>query len=219
MNEFNEKNTTRTEFQNYYYSNTTDAREWLWNVADTAFGDADAETLEVVDDCEKNWLISFLSSHGFDKENIHETSNMSHADLFSYNPKKNKLYVWECKERDCTSQHYRDKETGLNTTLLDDEKTTYLKNGLANFNDMIADSENNIEVVISTVHFYKDGNVYFFNLEDFNPKWDRVIWTERTHKKKTGSREKVQLLCHFYDLDKARLAVHDEQIKTFYSPR
>lgn len=205
----NEKNTNLTEFQNYYYTNSTDAREWLWNVADTAFGDADAETLEVVDNAEKNWLISFLSSHGFEKENIHETSNMSHADLFSYNPKKNKLYVWETKERDIPSTLYK-------TALLDDEKTTYLKNGLANFNDLISETDNKIEVVISTVHFYKDGNVYFFNLEDYNPKWDRVIWTERTHKKKSGSREKVQLLCHFFLMQNPRLMLHDEQVKSFY---
>ncbi|MBQ1183055.1 MAG: hypothetical protein IIX60_01260 [Clostridia bacterium] len=210
MNEFNEKNTTRTEFQNYYYSNSTDAREWLWNVADTAFGTSNAETLEVVDDCEKKWLINYLTDHGFEVENIHEpVGNMCHCDLFSYNPKKNKLYVWETKERDIPSTLYK-------TALLDDEKTTYLKNGLANFNDLISDTENKIEVVVSIVHFYNDGNVYFFNLEDFNPKWDRVIWTERTHKKKSGSREKVQLLCHFYSMNKPRLMLHDEQVKSFY---
>lgn len=207
---YDEKNTTRTEFQNYYYSNSTDAREWLWNVADTAFGTSNAEKLEVVDDCEKNWLINYLTDHGFEAENIHEpVGNMCHCDLFSYNPKKNKLYVWETKERDIPSTLYK-------TALLDDEKTTYLKNGLANFNDLISDTENNIEVVISTVHFYNDGNVYFFNLEDYNPKWDRVIWTERTHKKKTGSREKVQLLCHFYLMQNTRLMLHDEQVKSFY---
>ena len=207
---YNEKNTNLTEFQNYYYTNSTDAREWLWNVADTAFGTSNAEKLEVVDDCEKNWLINYLTDHGFEAENIHEpVGNMCHCDLFSYNPKKNKLYVWETKERDIPSTLYK-------TALLDDEKTTYLKNGLANFNDMIADSENNIEVVISTVHFYKDGNVYFFNLDDYNPKWDRVIWTERTHKKKSGSREKVQLLCHFYLMQNTRLMLHDEKVKSFY---
>lgn len=216
MNEFDQNNCTLTEFQTYYYTNSTEAREWLWKTTDTAFGDADAETLEVVDDCEKNWLINYLIGRGFQPTDIHETPNMSHVDVVAYSSLKNTLYVFECKERDCDSQQYRSKKTGKNTTLLDDEKTSYISEGIENFNDLVSEIDPNMKVVANVVYFYRDGNVYFFRHTDFNANDDRYIWTQRTHKKKTGSRKMVKLLCHFYDLDKPRLMVHDEIVRTFY---
>lgn len=212
---FNETNTNLTEFQKFYYSNTTDAREWLWNIADTAWGNADAETLEVVDDCEKNWMVNWLISKGVAPQNIHETSNMSHADLMSLSPAKNTLYIWEMKERNCDSEFHRDKY-GINTTLVDDEKRKYLTDGLADFKELLSETETEINVEIMIVQFYSDGNVYFFKLNDYNPKWDKTIKTKRTHKKKSGSQEIVELLCHYYDLDHPRLMLHDEKVKSFY---
>jgi len=186
------------------------ARHLMWQVSDTAFGATESDTIEVVDNNEKNWLVSFLQAHGFKSTDIHETPNMSHVDLVAYHPKNDTFYVFELKERDFPSQQYRNRYTNENYTLLDDEKLTYINQSLTKLPKWW-------NVVVNVVYFYSDGNVYFFRKDDYDPAKDRTISTERTHKKKQGSRRKVQMLAHFYNLDKPRFMVHDEQVRSFYN--